>query len=142
MVSASFMAPGEASNFPPPLLPAGPHAGTTTRELFAAQVALAGRRPTACWWRCWPRLLSLAFNLSAGLRLRQAQVCRPRAKLFKLLLGALVIPGQVTMMPLFLLLKHMGLVNTYAGALVPWLASIFGHFPGAAIRAGHSRRHS
>jgi len=42
------------------------------------------------------------------------------------MLGALVVPAQVTMMPLFLMLKHMGLVNTYAGALVPWLASVFG----------------
>ncbi len=35
-------------------------------------------------------------------------------------------PAQVTMMPLFLMLKEMGLVNTYAGALVPWLASVLG----------------
>ena len=32
------------------------------------------------------------------------------------------------MLPLFLLLKSMGLVNTYAGVLVPALASIFGIF--------------
>ena len=31
-------------------------------------------------------------------------------------------------MPLFLLLKQMGLVNSWAGALVPWLASVFGIF--------------
>jgi multiple sugar transport system permease protein len=32
------------------------------------------------------------------------------------------------MMPLFLMLKQMGLVNTFAGALVPWLAGVFGIF--------------
>ena len=32
------------------------------------------------------------------------------------------------MLPLFLLLKELGLVNTYAGVLVPGLASIFGIF--------------
>jgi hypothetical protein len=53
MVSASFMAPGEASHFPPPLLPAEPTLHNY-RELFAAR-ASAARPPTACWWRCWPR---------------------------------------------------------------------------------------
>ena len=32
------------------------------------------------------------------------------------------------MLPLFLLLRELGLVNTYAGVMVPYLASIFGIF--------------
>jgi len=40
----------------------------------------------------------------------------------------MVIPAQVAMLPLFLMLKDMGLINTYAGVLVPLLASIFGIF--------------
>src|SRR3546814_3051500 len=36
----------------------------------------------------------------------------------------LSLPGQIGMLPLFLELKAMGLVNSYAGALVPWLAGI------------------
>jgi multiple sugar transport system permease protein len=32
------------------------------------------------------------------------------------------------MMPLFLMLKSMGLVNTYTGALVPWITGVFGIF--------------
>jgi multiple sugar transport system permease protein len=51
-----------------------------------------------------------------------------RERLFQTLLGALVIPAQVTMMPLFLMLKWMGLVNTYAGVMVPMLTSVFGIF--------------
>jgi multiple sugar transport system permease protein len=47
---------------------------------------------------------------------------------FRSLLAVMVIPGQVAMMPLFLLLKQMGLVNTYAGAMVPGLAGVFGIF--------------
>jgi len=39
-----------------------------------------------------------------------------------------VVPGQIGMLPLFLELKAMGLVNSYAGALVPWLVGIFGIF--------------
>jgi multiple sugar transport system permease protein len=44
------------------------------------------------------------------------------------LLAALVIRRRFAMMPLFLLLKQMGLVNTYFGAMVPGLAGIFGIF--------------
>ncbi|MBU4239809.1 MAG: carbohydrate ABC transporter permease, partial [Alphaproteobacteria bacterium] len=51
-----------------------------------------------------------------------------RDKVFQLLVAALVVPAQIGTLPLFLMLKSMGLVNTYAGALVPWLASIFGLF--------------
>jgi multiple sugar transport system permease protein len=53
---------------------------------------------------------------------------RGRDALFKTLLGALVIPGQVAMMPLFLMLKAMGLVNTWAGVIVPAMAGVFGIF--------------
>jgi multiple sugar transport system permease protein len=40
----------------------------------------------------------------------------------------MVVPAQVTMLPLFLMMKKMGLVNTYLGAMIPGLASIFGIF--------------
>ena len=32
------------------------------------------------------------------------------------------------MLPLFLLLRELGLVNTYAGVLIPYLSSVFGIF--------------
>jgi multiple sugar transport system permease protein len=40
----------------------------------------------------------------------------------------MIVPAQVTMLPLFLMLKTMGLVNTYVGVILPGLASIFGIF--------------
>src|SRR3546814_6327968 len=51
-----------------------------------------------------------------------------RYAIFRMLVAGLVVPGQIWMLPLFLELKAMGLVNSYAGALVPWLAGIFGIF--------------
>jgi multiple sugar transport system permease protein len=53
---------------------------------------------------------------------------RGRDALFRGLLSALVIPAQVAMLPLFLLLKQIGLINTYAGVIVPSMATIFGIF--------------
>jgi ABC-type glycerol-3-phosphate transport system permease component len=56
-----------------------------------------------------------------------------------MLIGALVVPAQIGTLPLFLMLKSVGLVNTYAGALVPWLASIFGIFLVRQYALSHSR---
>jgi multiple sugar transport system permease protein len=125
MVSASLMVPGEASNFPPPLLPAAPTLDNY-RELFAAR-GIGRQAANSLLVAVCATLLSLGVNLSAGYAFAKLRFAG-RERIFKALLGALVVPGQVTMMPLFLMLKQMGLVNTYAGALVPWLASVFGIF--------------
>jgi multiple sugar transport system permease protein len=71
--------------------------------------------------------LSLSFNVAAGYAFAKLRFAG-RERLFRTLLGALVIPAQVTMMPLFLMLERMGLINTLPGVLVPWLASVFGIF--------------
>ena len=48
--------------------------------------------------------------------------------LFRLVLGTLMIPGMVTLVTLFVLIANMGLVNTYAGLILPFLAAPFGVF--------------
>ena len=45
-----------------------------------------------------------------------------RDRLFAVLIAALAIPVQVSMLPLFLLMKTMGLVNTYWGVIIPGIA--------------------
>jgi multiple sugar transport system permease protein len=125
MLAVSFMSPGEASGYPPPLVPAHPTLANY-RELFAhsgmgrylANSVLLAAAATA---------LSLVFNVMAGYAFAKLRFTG-RDRIFKLMLGALVIPGQVAMVPLFLLLKHLGLVNSYGGVIVPALASIFGIF--------------
>jgi len=125
MFSASLMTPGETSVFPPPLLPRSATLANY-RELFAT--AGIGRQiANSALIAACATVLSLVFNLGAGYAFAKLRFAG-RDATFRTLLGALVIPGQVAMMPLFLMLKQMGLVNTYAGALVPWLASVFGIF--------------
>jgi multiple sugar transport system permease protein len=65
------------------------------------------------------------FNVMAGYAFAKLDFTG-RERIFRALIGALVIPGQVAMMPLFLELKALGLVNSYAGVVIPALASIFG----------------
>ncbi|WP_225743676.1 carbohydrate ABC transporter permease [Marinilactibacillus sp. Marseille-P9653] len=48
--------------------------------------------------------------------------------LFILVLATMMIPGQVTMIPVYLLLNQMGLTNTYLGIVLPGLTGAFGIF--------------
>jgi multiple sugar transport system permease protein len=125
MVSASLMAPGEASRLPPPLWPQAPTLANY-RELFAS-VGIGRQFANSLAMAGGATLLSLCFNLAAGYAFAKLEF-RGRERLFRTLLGALVIPAQVTMLPLFLMLERMGLVNTLPGVLIPWLASVFGIF--------------
>lgn len=125
MLSVSFMPAGQAASFPPPLLPDGATLDSY-RQLFG--LAGMGRRfMNSVLLAVLATSLSLAFNVTAGYAFAKLRF-RGRERLFRGLLGALIIPGQVAMIPLFLLLKYLGLVNTYAGVLVPSLASVFGIF--------------
>jgi multiple sugar transport system permease protein len=125
MVSVSFMSTGEAAVFPPPLLP-----GTWTldhyRDLFLTQ-GMGRYLWNSFALACMATGLALAFTVPAGYAFAKLAF-RGRDRVFQALVAALVVPAQIGTLPLFLMLKQMGLVNTYAGALVPWLASIFGLF--------------
>ena len=49
-------------------------------------------------------------------------------RIFAFLLGALVLPSQVAILPLFLLMRQLGLVSSYWGVILPGMATIFGIF--------------
>ncbi len=125
MVSVSFMQPGAASSYPPPLLPAQPTLDNY-RQLFAS-AGMGGYLLNSAVIACGLTASSVLFNVMAGYAFAKLHFSG-RDALFKSLLAALVIPGQVAMMPLFLMLKVMGLVNTWAGVIVPGMAGVFGIF--------------
>ncbi len=53
---------------------------------------------------------------------------RYRDYLFGLYLATMMVPGQVTMIPTFILMRHYGLVDTHAALILPGLVSAFGTF--------------
>jgi multiple sugar transport system permease protein len=125
MVSVSLMSPGEASSYPPPLVPTRATLNNY-RELFD-RAGIGRYLLNSVFLALAVTAVSLLFNVAAGYAFAKLRFVG-RDRLFKLLLGALVIPGQVAMVPLFLLLKQMGLVNSYGGIIVPAMAGIFGIF--------------
>ena len=125
MLSVSFMQPGEASSLPPPLLPAHATLGNY-RELFV-HAGMGTYLLNSLLVSTGITVLSLTFNLMAGYAFAKLHFAG-RERLFQGLIGALVIPAQVAMLPLFLLLKYISLVNSYAGVIVPGMATVFGIF--------------
>lgn len=125
MLSASLMPSGEASSYPPPLFPSEvtfEHYYDLFNRLnlgryFLNSTLIAGLIT----------LISLLINSMAGYAFAKFDF-PGRKPLFRFLLGGLVIPVQIAMLPLFLLLKQVGLINTYWGVIVPSMATIFGIF--------------
>ena len=125
MVSASLMPSGEATTMPPPFLP--------RHVTFAHYLELFTRLDLG---RCVlnstliavvTTVASVLINSMAGYAFAKLRF-RGRDRTFGLLLIALVIPAQVGMLPLFLELKVLHLVNTLPGAMIPYLSSVFGIF--------------
>ncbi|WP_066096181.1 carbohydrate ABC transporter permease [Xanthomonas massiliensis] len=125
MVAVSFMHPGEASRFPPPLLPA--HATLENYHALLARTGMAGNFANSLLVSVAITLGSLLVNTLAGYAFAKLPF-RGRERLFQILLGALVIPAQVAMLPLFLLMKQLHLVNSFGGVILPALATVFGIF--------------
>jgi len=125
MLSASFMPVGAASHLPPPLLPARATLDNY-RELFA-RIGIGHYFINSLIVACAITMLSLLVNTMAGYAFAKLPF-RGRERIFAVLLAALVIPAQVTMLPLFLIMKQLHLVNSYGGVVVPALATVFGIF--------------
>jgi multiple sugar transport system permease protein len=53
---------------------------------------------------------------------------RGRDVAFALILSSLMIPGEVLLVPNYLILSRLEWLNTYQALIVPWIASVFGIF--------------
>jgi multiple sugar transport system permease protein len=125
MTAASFMSPGEANTFPPRFLPRDPTLGNYV-ALFT-RIDLARHFLNSIGITVTATLASVILNSMAGYAFAKLRF-RGREGVFRTLTLALVIPAQVGMLPLFLFLRELGVVNTYVGVLVPYLASVFAIF--------------
>jgi multiple sugar transport system permease protein len=71
--------------------------------------------------------VGLFFNAMAGYGFAKFNF-KGKDKTFYLVLATMMIPGQVTMIPVYLLLNEMGLINTMLGIVLPGLAAAFSIF--------------
>lgn len=72
-------------------------------------------------------IVQLFFSSLAGFALAKYNFKGKKAVMI-LMLATMMIPGQVIMAPLYELIYRLGLVDTYAGLIVPGAVSVFGIF--------------
>jgi multiple sugar transport system permease protein len=70
---------------------------------------------------------NVVFCLWAGYAFARRRF-RGKAFLFAMILGVLIVPQQVIMIPLYRLMAELGWINTYAALIIPWLVTPFGIF--------------
>jgi multiple sugar transport system permease protein len=110
MLSVSLMPAGASTTLPTPLLP--PAVTLEHYRTLFGNVGMGRYVFNSLAIAVLATLVSVTFNVMAGYAFAKLRF-HGRDAIFKALLGALVIPGQI---------------NTYGGAIVPAMASVFGIF--------------
>lgn len=71
--------------------------------------------------------LQLVFNVLAAYGLSRIRF-RGSSIVFALIIGTLMIPEEVTMVPLYLIVRQFGWINSYRALILPFMAHAFGIF--------------
>ncbi|GAA2103753.1 carbohydrate ABC transporter permease [Microlunatus panaciterrae] len=125
MITTSLEPPGTAFSYPPKILPTTFDL-TSYRQLFTlvpfARYFLNTLIVTAA-----TVVGQTIFCSTAAYAFARLQFIGRKA-LFILFLATMMIPFQVTMIPLFLMVFQLGWVNTYFGLIGPGISSAFGIF--------------
>jgi multiple sugar transport system permease protein len=124
MISSSFKPESEVLVIPPSFIPENP--------TFENYINLFQSMNFGIYFRNTLIIVMLSFvglflNAMAGYGFAKYDF-KGKQKLFYLVLATMMIPGQVTMIPVYLLLNEMGLTNTMTGIVLPGLAAAFSIF--------------
>lgn len=125
MVSTSLKYPDEIFVFPPRWIPRNPTLENYT-ELFKSMNFGRPFLNTIIVAGCIT-FFSILISSMAGYAFAKFRF-KGRDRLFFMVLATLMVPGQMTLIPVFLLMRYLGLLNTYTGLIVPGIASSFNIF--------------
>ncbi len=125
MTLTSFKTLPEIVNAPLAPLPAA-FQGAAYREVFRAVPVIRCFLVTVAM-AVSIAVLQITLALPAGYALAKLRFVGKRAA-FGLVLACLLIPAQVTFVPVFVMLGSVGLVNTFAALVLPFGVSAFGTF--------------
>jgi multiple sugar transport system permease protein len=134
MVLGSFKTTGELRQVPPTWFPENPTLANY-EDLFS-RLNFLGYFFNSTVVAVAVTLGNLVFCSMLGYALAKLSFPGKRI-LFVVVLGTLMVPSIVTFMPLFVLTANLGLVNTHAGLILPFLVGAFGVFLMRQFIAGH-----
>ncbi|WP_188733058.1 carbohydrate ABC transporter permease [Oceanobacillus neutriphilus] len=124
MISSAFKPENEILAIPPTIFPENPTFDNFIK-LFTEMNFLVYLKNTLIIVAV--SSVGLLFNGMAGYGFAKFEF-KGKEKLFYLVLATMMIPGQVTMIPVYLLLNEMGLTNTMSGIILPGLVAAFNIF--------------
>lgn len=132
---SAFKSQGEIFSLPPSWIPLPPRAGnfvdvfreTNIVRAFVNSVIIAAGHVS----------LTLFLCSLAGYAFAKFPSAPGNRWLFAFVLGTMMIPSAVTLIPMFVVFMNLGLVDTYTAMIVPGAASAFGIFWMRQYMAAH-----
>ncbi|MEI2664736.1 carbohydrate ABC transporter permease [Rossellomorea sp. LJF3] len=124
MISSSFKPESEVLQIPPSLIPENPTLENYVNLFESMNFGVYLRNTLVIVLFSF---VGLFFNAMAGYGFAKYQF-KGREKIFYIVLATMMIPAQVTMIPVYLILNEMGLTNTMTGIVLPGLAAAFSIF--------------
>jgi multiple sugar transport system permease protein len=125
MVLTSFKPQREVITFPPHLLPN--NWTVDNYRLIWTRIPFGLLLRNSVIYSTTITVISLFFDSMCAYALARLTF-RGRELIFLAVLATMMVPGQVTLIPLFLNLYSIGWINTFPGLIVPRLTSAFGIF--------------
>ncbi|ADM68191.2 sugar ABC transporter permease [Paenibacillus polymyxa E681] len=124
MILSSFKTEGEVTKIPPTIWPQ--HFTLDNFKLLFDSMAF-GTYLTNTLIIVLASFFGLFLNAMAGYGFAKFKF-KGKGFLFYLVLATMMIPGQVTMIPVYLILNQMGLTNSMLGIVLPGLVGAFAIF--------------
>ncbi|MBA9087762.1 multiple sugar transport system permease protein [Fontibacillus solani] len=124
MLGSSFKPESEFTIIPPTIIPNNPTMSNYV-DLFSKMDFLIYLKNTIIIVLC--SFIGLFLNAIAGYAFAKFDF-PGKNKFFVIILATMMIPSQVTMIPTYLIINKLGLVNTMAGMVLPGLVGAFGIF--------------
>lgn len=125
LFSTSLVEQNAVLRFPPSLVPNPPTLDNYGRLFQAGPI----------WRWMWNSALvasvvtffTLLFDSMAGYAFAKKRF-PGRNQIFWIVISMMIIPGQVTLVPIFIIMSRMGLLNTLYAVILPAFADVFGVF--------------
>lgn len=125
LVIASLKGPKEFGRIPPTWFPSNPSLGAFAKVFDAVPFGKSFLNSTLITGVC--SLSVLVTSLMAGYVFAK-YTFRGRDVIFWAVIGTMFLPPIVTLVPLYHLVSALGLSDSYAGVMLPWLVNAFGIF--------------
>lgn len=134
MVITSFKSYEEAVAFPPSWFPTKFQPENFTSAWFAPKGIVYGTPPRSLTFgRYFYVSIVTGFSTTAGVLLTSALAAFAFAKMrffgrglfFYILLATMMVPGQVLLIPDFIILQYLRWLDKFEALIIPWLASVF-----------------